>query len=104
MTTKKNHDQQDGLGSNPLAESDPLAQTLYATPSKGSVKSKAARKPTKEGQNWRLVTFSFYEEDVRLLDQLLSEAKDRGLRKVNRSQLMRFALRQIDLDKFPPTI
>jgi hypothetical protein len=104
MTTKNNPNHQDGLGSNPLAESDPLAQTLYVSPTKVPIKGKAARKPPKEGQNWRLVTFSFYEEDVQLLDQLLTEAKDRGLRKVNRSQLMRFALRQIDLDKFPPTI
>ena len=102
MSQKKNAPH-DGLGSNPLNEEDPIAETLYASASKAT-KSKAGRKPPKEGQNWRLVTFSFYEEDVQLLDTLLAEAKARGLRKVNRSQLMRFALRQVNLDQFPPTI
>ena len=103
MNQKKNAPQ-DGMGSNPLNEADPLAETLYARNSKATGKGKAGRKPQKEGQSWRLVTFSFYEEDVQLLDSLLADAKARGLRKVNRSQLMRFALRQIDLDQFPPTI
>ena len=87
----------DGLGSNPLMEQDPVAQTLYKTSTKG-------RKPAKEGQTWRLVTFSFYEEDVARLDALLAEAKKRGIRKVNRSQLMRFALRQVNLDDFPQSV
>ena len=101
MSESKTNKNGDGLGSNPLNESDPVAHTLYGG---GTSKSSKGRKPTKEGQSWRLVTFSFYEEDVERLDELLAEAKRRGFRKVNRSQLMRFALSRVDLDDFPRSI
>ena len=63
--SQKKNAPHDGLGSNPLGEEDPLAKTLYASSTK-TTRNKAGRKPPKEGQNWRLVTFSFYEEDVQL--------------------------------------
>ena len=100
MNDGKTNKNNDGLGSNPLNESDPVAQTLY----RGANAKSKGRKPVKEGQSWRLVTFSFYEEDVERLDELLAEAKRRGFRKVNRSQLMRFALSQVSLDDFPRSI
>lgn len=105
-----------GLGSNPFGD-DPLATTFYgaapspepAVPDASTVAARPARKkkkptarqPLPDGKTWRLVTFSFYEEDVDLLDKLLAEAKARGVRRVSRSQIVRYALSQVDISKLP---
>lgn len=102
----KRHPDDTGLGDDPLAS--PLLETLYARPSSTTAPSserpvrvrrgRGHRRPLAEGQTYRLVTFSFYEDDVELLDRLLDEAKKRGVRGASRSLIMRLALRQVDLD------
>lgn len=102
----------EGLGDDPLGP-DPLLETLYAPKEgvRGRKKRVASttgrskeRKPLPDGQTWRLVTFSFYEEDVARLDALLEEARKRGYRRVSRSQIVRLALRQVDLGKLPDLV
>lgn len=99
-----------GLGDDPLAGADPLVEHFYQRPRADDVPSKAkkartkGRQPLKDGQTFRLVTFSFYEDDVARLDALLLEAKKRGHKRVSRSQLVRLALRQVDLTDLPDVI
>jgi hypothetical protein len=50
------------------------------------------------------VTFSFYEDDVARLDALLKIARQKGHRKTSRSQIVRLALRQVDIDGLPEDI
>ena len=83
---------------------DPLLETLYAQPVAQRRKRTKDRKPLPEGQTYRLVTFSFYEEDVARLDALLADARKKGHRKVSRSQIVRLALRQVKLDELPEMI
>ncbi len=108
MSTRRKDDDDDelGLGANPLAEADPLVSTFYRAPEppKGRGRRSRGRQPLKDGRTWRLVTFSFYEEDVRRLDALLSEAKRRGHRRVSRSQIVRLALRHVDLASLPEIV
>ena len=91
-----------GLGHNPLDDEDPVVAALYARP---AARTKLpGRRPLQEGRSWRLVTFSFYEDDVARLDALLLKAKKRGHRRANRSQIMRLALRQVDISKLPELV
>lgn len=94
-----------GLGDNPLAGEDVLVDAFYA-PAKARVLTKKAkgRQPLKNGRSFRLVTFSFYEDDVARLDALLAQARDLGHRRVSRSQIVRLALRQVDLSQLPDEI
>ena len=93
-----------GLGDDPLAGGeDPLATHFYQAAKPRKVRAKG-RQPLPDGKSWRLVTFSFYEEDVRRLDALLAEAKKKGHRRVSRSQIVRLALRNVDLDGLPDVI
>lgn len=62
------------------------------------------RQPLADGRTFRLVTFSFYEDDVARLDALLQVARQKGHRRANRSQLVRLAIRQIDLDALPDDV
>lgn len=113
MTKKKAHDDEElGLGDDPLAgaDADPLAEHFYrrAPPTTPAEKPKRAkvkgRQPLKEGRTFRLVTFSFYEEDVARLDALLEQAKKNGHKRVSRSQIVRLALRQVDVSDLPEVI
>ena len=112
-----------GLGDDPLMDSDPLVTTFYqrARDAISSVpaglkiddadvtatrrrKAAKGRQPLREGQSFRLVTFSFSEEDVARLDALLQEAKRTGHKRVSRSQIVRLALRAVDLSDLPEQI
>jgi hypothetical protein len=115
-----------GLGDNPLdddgghdlfavdvAPTPTAADAFYAStapspagPEPTSPKKARARgrQPLPDGRTFRLVTFSFYEEDVARLDALLKAARQKGHRKTSRSQIVRLALRQVDLDALPEDI
>jgi len=112
VTSKKKHREmpEQGLGEDPLgdsiADSDPLVQHFYQQPAVPAPKRQRAkgRQPLKDGRTWRLVTFSFYEEDVARLDALLMAAKKKGHKRVSRSQIVRLALRNVDLTDLPEVV
>jgi hypothetical protein len=119
MSTKKRsrvevhegHDEELGLGEDPLSGDDPLVSTFYGratdagiTPAQKRLARGKGRQPLRDGQTYRLVTFSFYEDDVARLDALLAEAKRRGHKRVSRSQIVRLALRQVDLRGLPEMV
>ncbi len=98
-----------GLGDDPLDGADPLVEHFYkpapSTPSRKPRPQRGkGRQPLPDGKTWRLVTFSFYEDDVARLDALLAEAKKRGHKRVSRSQIVRLALRNVDLADLPDVI
>ena len=54
-------------------------------------------KPT----HYRIVCISLYNEDIERLEAMVAELKRRGHTKANKSQLIRAALDQVDLNKIP---
>jgi hypothetical protein len=107
---KPSDEEELGLGDDPLAETrqDPLIEAFYgALPARRATSKKKrerGRQPLKDGKTFRLVTFSFYEEDVARLDKLLAEARRSGHRRASRSQIVRLALRQVDLSQLPDDV
>ena len=105
-------DEDVGLGEDPLGKEemarDPLVEHFYqkAAPDKDKPKRARAngRQPLKDGRTFRLVTFSFYEDDVARLDALLEVAKQHGHKRVSRSQIVRLALRQVDVKDLPEVV
>ncbi len=65
-----------------------------ATPQKRTKKEK----PT----HYKVVCISLYTQDIENLEATVAELKRRGHTKANKSQLIRQALRQLDIDKLPP--
>jgi hypothetical protein len=51
--------------------------------------------------HYKVVCISLYVEDIDRLDSLVAELKRRGHSKANKSQVIRAALEQIDLDRVP---
>ncbi len=54
-------------------------------------------KPT----HYKIVCISLYVEDIEHLEGMVQELKRRGHTKANKSQLIRAALDQVDLDRIP---
>ncbi len=96
------------MGHDPLSDSDAiLSQEYYGRPSddaaprrrspSGTPDPNAKARPT----HYKVICISMYTRDLEELDAKVAELKRRGWTKANKSQLIRLALSQIDLDKLP---
>jgi hypothetical protein len=83
------------MASNPLAAEEILEK--FYRPSAQNDDAPRKEKPT----HYKVVCISLYTEDIAQLEELVAELKRRGHTKANKSQVIRAALDQIDLDKVP---
>ncbi len=79
-------------------ESRPVS-TRGSAPARKRQRSKKP-KPT----HYKVVCISMYTKDIEELEEKVAELKRRGHTKANKSQLIRFALSQVDIDKLPPPV
>jgi hypothetical protein len=49
--------------------------------------------------SYRVICISMFKEDLRELDEMVRALKARGIGRASRSSLIRYALREIDLDR-----
>jgi metal-responsive CopG/Arc/MetJ family transcriptional regulator len=49
-------------------------------------------------RTYKVVCISLYNEDITVLDELVDMLKERGLSRANRSALIRYAIRKVNLD------
>lgn len=95
------------MGHDPLSDTDAiLSKEYYGRASEGGEPRRRARAgtadPTKERPtHYKVICISMYTRDLEELDAKVAELKRRGWTKANKSQLIRLALSQIDLDKLP---
>jgi hypothetical protein len=83
------------LAHNPLGTEEILER--FYRPVEAAPSSAKKDKPT----HYKIVCISLYNEDIAQLEALVSELKRRGHTKANKSQIIRAALDQLDLDKVP---
>jgi len=89
------------LKHDPLTETEViLRQGFYGgEPSSARRDAESAKpKPT----HYKVVCISLYTRDIENLEATVAELKRRGYTKANKSQLIRMALSQLDIDKLPP--
>jgi hypothetical protein len=87
------------LGHDPLSDADTiLSEEYYGRRTKAGT-SAAAKKP--RPTHYKVICISMYTRDIADLDAKVTELKRRGWTKASKSQLIRLALAQIDLDKLP---
>ena len=60
-----------------------------------------AREEKAKPTHYKVICISMYTRDLEELDAKVAELKRRGWTKANKSQLIRLALSQVDLDKLP---
>ena len=76
----------------------PLA--VHAPPRDRAASTRTASKPC----HYKVICISLYTDDLKRLDGLVDQLKQRGIAKANRSALIRYALEQVDLDKVPKAL
>ena len=93
------------LGDDPLSEAEIILGEEYygrsirraPEPTAPRRSARAAPRPT----HYKVICISMYTQDLEELEAKVAELKRRGWTKANKSQLIRLALSQIDLDKLP---
>ncbi len=89
------------MAHDPLSDADAiLSEEYYGRSPRLRERAPAAPKPT----HYKVICISMYNRDIEELEAKVAELKRRGWTKANKSQLIRLALSQIDLDKLetPP--
>ena len=95
------------MAHDPLSDADAiLSEEYYGRRRDGS--SEEPRKPRAAASgkqarptHYKVICISMYTRDLEDLDAKVAELKRRGWTKANKSQLIRLALSQIDIDKLP---
>ncbi len=97
------------LNHNPLSDTDRiLADSFYGDsaprpPNHSSpTRPKRARAKKAKPTHYKVICISLYTKDIEYLESTVAELKHRGHTKANKSQLIRIALAQLDIDKIPP--
>jgi hypothetical protein len=56
-----------------------------------------------EDARFRRVNISLFPEDIELLNEMVRSLRKRGYRRVSKSQIIRYALKTVDLKQMPQT-
>ncbi len=85
------------LEHNPLSESEKiLSEDFYGTHS--AVKAETAPAPKEKPTHYKIMCVSMYLKDIKELEEKVAALKARGYTRANKSQLIRMALRRINVD------
>jgi len=65
----------------------------------GVLEEKVKKKENTE--TYKVITVSLYNDDYELLNKYLEELKLRGYHRINKSKIIRYALRNLDIENLP---
>ena len=88
----------------PLSDADAiLSEESYGRRARADAPGSGARRRAASGQvkptHYKVICISMYTRDIEELEAKVAELKRRGWTKASKSQLIRLALAQVDLDK-----
>ena len=96
------------MAHDPLSDADAILSEEYYGRRRDAAPSEEQRKPRASATgkqprptHYKVICISMYTRDLEDLDAKVAELKRRGWTKANKSQLIRLALSQIDIDKLP---
>jgi hypothetical protein len=94
------------LAENPLEGEQLLLDALFGAPQAAAPRRPHAveRQPVAKPVHYKIISISMYTEDIERLESIVRELKRRGHYKANKSQVIRAALAQLDLDRVPPEL
>ena len=88
------------MAHDPLSDADTiLSEEYYGRRIAPSDAMPAKRTKAPRPTHYKVICISMYTRDLEDLDAKVAELKRRGWTKANKSQLIRIALAQVDLDK-----
>lgn len=87
----------------PLHEAERiLSENFYGGTTAPASSRRKRRSDKPKPVHYKVICISMYTRDIEELEAKVAELKKRGYTKANKSQLIRIALSQVDLDKLPP--
>src|SRR5438309_3317651 len=90
------------MAHDPLSDADTiLSEEYYGRRNGAPIPPVAKRAKSTRPTHYKVICISMYTRDLEDLDAKVAELKRRGWTKANKSQLIRLALAQIDIDKLP---
>jgi hypothetical protein len=91
------------LSHDPLSDAEPILRDDFYGRSSDDVpvSRRSGKKTAERPTHYKVICISMYTQDLEDLDIKIGELKRRGWTKANKSQLIRLALAQLDLDKLP---
>ena len=99
------------MAHDPLSDADAILTEEYYGRRARAIAPDASAAPRRRSPNghakpthYKVICISMYTRDIEELEAKVAELKRRGWTKANKSQLIRLALAQIDLDKLPPPV
>lgn len=90
------------MAHDPLSDADAILSEEYygrRRPDTADPTGPRRRSPGEKPTHYKVICISMYTRDIEELEAKVAELKRRGWTKANKSQLIRLALSQIDLDK-----
>ncbi len=91
------------LKHDPLSETEAiLRHSFYGTDQPAEREPVPAEPARAKPTHYKVVCISLYTRDIENLEATVKELKRRGYTKANKSQLIRYALSMLDIDKLPP--
>lgn len=99
------------LNHDPLSEADAIlsedfygSRTVLESPAPAHGR-RSKRSSKDKPSHYKVICISMYTKDIENLEAKVAELKRRGYTKANKSQLIRMALNEIDIDKLnlPPS-
>lgn len=94
------------LKHDPLGDADNILRTEYY--GRDEAQTEEAPRPRRRKKSnkpkpthYKVVCISLYTKDIESLEAKVAELKRRGHTKANKSQLIRYALNQLDIDTMP---
>ena len=90
------------MAHDPLSDADAILSEEYYGRRARDTDAHAPKKRVQTGPrptHYKVICISMYTRDIEELEAKVAELKRRGWTKANKSQLIRLALSQIDLDK-----
>ncbi len=88
------------MAHDPLSDADTILSEEYYGRRRIDANVPAGRRVEKP-THYKVICISMYTRDIEELEAKVAELKRRGWTKANKSQLIRLALSQLDLDKLP---
>jgi hypothetical protein len=90
------------MAHDPLSDSDAILSEEYYGRRGGPAEPLPGKRVKQvRPTHYKVICISMYTRDIEDLDAKVAELKRRGWTKANKSQLIRLALSQIDIDKLP---
>ena len=91
------------LKHDPLSETEAILRQGFYGAERPHQPPRPADEPTRsKPTHYKVVCISLYTKDIENLEATVKELKRRGYTKANKSQLIRYALSMLDIDKLPP--